>query len=108
MRSRTPVIPDWTRDLASMLEVADESGHNVEAWCGRCREYRHLKRPELERIAAAKGLGYSLFIKRTRCRMTEGCRGWVTFRYERGPWAYALFDEETESRWMQADMPGRG
>ena len=39
--------------------------------------------------------------------MKPGCRGWVTFRYERGPWAYALFDEAQEMRWMEADMVER-
>lgn len=94
------IIPSWTRSIATMLEVTDQPGHNVEAWCDRCRICRHLKRRELERIAKAKGPDYSLFNRRTRCRMTEGCTGWVTFRYQRGCWAYALYDEQTEMRWF--------
>ena len=97
---RHTIYPSWTKSIGSMLEVTDERGHNVEAWCDRCRECTILKRPELERIAAAKGMTYSLFNRRTRCRMTEGCTGWVTFRYQRGAWAYGLYDEATEMRWF--------
>ena len=86
-----------------MLEVVDQRGHAIEVRCNKCREFKVLTKVDLERIIQAKGPDYSLFNRRCRCKLTPDCPGWNSFRYQRGPWAYGLYDEKTEMRWFLND-----
>jgi hypothetical protein len=103
MRRGPSIVPSWTKTISSMIE-AHGPGCNVEVRCSLCAGFKKLAKEDLERIGAAKGMDYSLWNKRTRCRLTPGCRGWNTFRFEHGPWAYGLFDDKQIGRWMDADM----
>lgn len=68
MGKRTPIRPDWTANLATLIA----SGEKVRAMCDRCPAYRDLDLPAL---AAAKGADFSLWGKVSHCRLTEGCPG---------------------------------
>lgn len=71
--------PSWTTNLGTLIEA----GHIVRAWCDKCGQTRD---PDLVALAEIKGFDYSLWGKKTRCRMTPGCDGWNRFWYGgRGP-----------------------
>lgn len=44
--------------------------------CDTCRKYKDV---DLVKLAEIKGLDYSLWNRRTACRLTPGCNGKVRF-----------------------------
>ena len=98
------ITPSWTHDLRSMLKVCGEPGHSVIVRCLKCFVNRALERDDFDRLLKAKGEAFSLFNKRTRCRLTSGCEGWNVFGYTHGPWVYPLYDEGQLERWGAIDQ----
>lgn len=97
-------IPPWASDIRSMLTAYEDRRCRIRVRCLLCRASRDLNYRDLERIADAKGLSYSLYNRRTRCRLTTGCTGWNVFGYSTGCWVYHLYDERQEDRWLELDQ----
>ena len=60
--------PAWTATLGAMLD----NGVSCRATCTKCDAWRDI---DLEALAAKIGLDTTLWNKRTRCRLTDGCAG---------------------------------
>ena len=103
--STWPNAPGWTADLRSMLAAYDDQsyGVTVRARCRTCRKWQDFTRRDLERIADQRGMAFSLFNKRTRCRLTTGCHGWNIFGWSNGTWVYPLYSEQQDERWAAHD-----
>ncbi len=72
MGKGTPSRPAWAANLGAMID-----GRVLcSACCDRCRAWKEV---DLEQLAQAKGRDYSLWGKRTRCRITPGCDGFNRF-----------------------------
>ena len=97
------IVPAWTHDLRSMIKVCGEPGHQVIVRCLKCCINRALEQDDFDRIIKARGEAFSLFNKRTRCRLKTGCEGWNVFGYSHGPWVYPLYDERQVARWDAYD-----
>ena len=90
--------------MRSMLKACDEPGCSVIVRCLKCYISRALDRDDFTRIIKAKGEAFSLFNKRTRCRLKTGCAGWNVFGYTHGPWVYPLYDDRQLALWGEADL----
>lgn len=44
-------------------------------------------------------LDYTLYNRRTRCRLTPGCPGWNYFLFDHVTYKMAMFDPEQAARW---------
>lgn len=66
------MIPTWTRTIGHLMANDAE----VVAHCSACGGSWDA---DLERIAKAKGVNYTLWNRTTRCR-TVGCKGKVWFK----------------------------
>lgn len=86
-----------------MLAAFGAAKHVVRVRCLKCRASRDLDRGDLERIAVAKGSAFSLYNKRTRCRLTTDCTGWNVFGYSEGFWVYHLYDQYRMEIWGERD-----
>jgi hypothetical protein len=80
------------RTLGQMLD----QGHTAMAECATCRGHHDI---DLAQLIEKVGRDYSLWNRRSRCRLTEGCPGWVVFRCGPG-WPHLMADEATEWRWF--------
>jgi hypothetical protein len=102
MGGRAPItrFPAWTATIRSIIEAqARRPEHSNVTWfCNACGAHGV---PDLQRILAAKGPGYSLVNRRTRCRK-KGCKGWVRFNYQSGMMR-ALADDATIDLWSLKD-----
>lgn len=87
------------RTLGRMIE------HGFTAF-GRCSTCGKEKAVDLEALAALKGADYSLWNRRSRCQLTEGCRGWVHFHVGPG-WPSPAYDERTQWRWFHIEWEER-
>ena len=54
---------------------------------------------DLAPLLAAKGPDYSLFNRRCRCRLSDGCPGWNRFLHRRSSVFLPMWDDETALRW---------
>jgi hypothetical protein len=63
----------WTKNLGTLITASRE----VRAFCDTCRAPFVVV--DLVKLAAIKGEDYSLWNRRTKCRLTEGCPGWNRF-----------------------------
>jgi hypothetical protein len=72
---RTPIRPDYTASLATLID----SNTRVRAMCDTCSGYRDV---DLVALSLVKGEGYSLWGRRTRCRITPGCLGFNRFYFD--------------------------
>jgi hypothetical protein len=72
--------PDWARTVAGLLEV-DAA---VTAFCSSCGGVWRKDRRWLERLAQARGPGFSLWGSRPRC-WTRGCPDRLFFRASCAP-----------------------
>lgn len=59
--------------------IADEA--RIMGLCSTCEQYRDV---DLGALREIKGGSYSLINRRTRCKLTPGCPGWVKFHYLHG------------------------
>jgi hypothetical protein len=75
MGKRTPIRPGFTASLVTMIAAAVR----CRAMCGTCSGWREL---DLTALAAKIGPDATLWNKRTRCRITEGCGGINRFYYD--------------------------
>jgi hypothetical protein len=72
--------------------------------CTTCKAHRQIDLPALiEKV----GPDYSLWNRRCRCRLTDGCMGWNRF-FVGGGWPTKSWDDATEDRWMEMDWRERG
>ena len=71
------IRPKWTLTLGNMID--DYS--TVSVHCTHCRRHRVLSRDALIALAEKVGRDYSLWNRRCRCRLKEGCTGWNKFNY---------------------------
>ncbi|NIJ07260.1 hypothetical protein FHS31_000856 [Sphingomonas vulcanisoli] len=72
----------------------------------RCRGCGKVKQIDLDALIAKVGRDYSLWNRRCRCRLTEGCSGWNIF--EVGPgWHVAAYDPSQDQRWLNEDYQER-
>lgn len=75
-----------------------EAGAHIQVRCTECKMHRRFTREDLEILAAKVGMDYSLYNRRTPCKLTPGCRGWNQFDYLLGVYR-PLRDVETGDRW---------
>lgn len=91
MGKNAPLIPEWAKTLNGLIE----QGVRVTVSCTQCSKHDFV---DLELLRARVGSGdYSLWNRRCRCRLTEGCTGWNRFRYVNGM-AWAMWDDEGAKR----------
>jgi hypothetical protein len=76
-----------------------EQGFESYARCTTCGGDKTVDLPAL---MAKVGPDYSLWNRRCRCRLTEGCTGWVRFMVGPG-WLTKDYDDRTEARWVDAE-----
>lgn len=99
-----PSIPTWASDVRAMMAAyAKDTRFTIRVRCLTCQVSRELAYRDLERIADSKGLAYSLYNRRTRCKLTTRCEGWNVFGYSSGMWVYHLYDESQMTRWAEHD-----
>ena len=91
-------FPTHVATLGGML---DGDG-KVQASCELCRVYVRFAKADIERMIAAKGRDYSLIGRRSRCKLTADCRGWVRFHFQSGVYR-PLWTDKDVSRWMALD-----
>jgi len=72
MGKRKPLRGAWTKNLGTMIA----EGIKCAGGCDRCRGWKEV---DLVKLAEIKGLDYSLWNRRTPCRLTPGCPGKVSF-----------------------------
>lgn len=70
----------------------------VRAGCDVCRQSRDV---DLAAVRAAKGGDYCLINRRSTCRFTTGCNGFVKFSYSLGVYR-RLWDDEVSDAWFFA------
>lgn len=94
-------FPSWTDTVGAMKNARDSNPDAccVQVSCDRCEGYRDV---DLDALIAAKGPGYSIVNRRSRCKLTKGCRGWNRFHYKSGVMR-PLWDQRTIERWVAAD-----
>lgn len=91
MGKTAPIKPSWVSSLDAMIAA----GVKVRTICTGCGKYRDLDNEDLK---AKVGGAFSLWNRRTRCRLTEGCSGWNRFYYINGM-AWGMWDDEGAARW---------
>ena len=79
------------RTLGKMID----GGHTAMAECSSCRGHRDI---DLVALAAKVGRDYSLWNRRSPCRLTDGCKGWMVYRCGPG-WPHLMADEDREMSW---------
>lgn len=101
MRKGEGITPSWVMTLGAIADTLAEHPHYfIRVHCRKCREHRDLDIPALiEKV----GRDYTLLNKRTRCRITPGCRGWNVFFYSTGTWTHNMFTEKQSLKWMAHD-----
>lgn len=92
MAKRAAWIPTWVQTLDAA--IADDA--RIMGVCSTCGQYRDV---DLVALREIKGGSYSLINRRTRCKLTPGCQGWVKFHYLHGVFR-PLWDEAAEARWL--------
>jgi hypothetical protein len=95
--NRSHYFPTWVRTLGAIL---DDGTIEIKARCRTCQRSRAI---DIAALAARLGRDYSLCNRRTRCRLTPGCRGWNVFGYSTGTWVHHLFDPTTDAAWARRD-----
>lgn len=94
---RARIEPAWTLTLGAGL---DQRNVEFRARCRGCKGYRSINLTALIRTV---GRDYSLWHRRSKCRITLGCEGWNVFEYSTGTWWWHMYDEADEDRWMAID-----
>lgn len=74
-------------------------GLKARVTCTVCKTSREI---DLEALVAKVGDDYTLFNKRTRCKLTPGCRGWNRFLHANSG-GMGMWDAAQENRWVAAD-----
>lgn len=87
------------RTLAEMID------HGFESYA-RCTTCGVSRRIDLHALMAKVGPDYSLWNRRCRCKLTDACHGWVSFKVGPG-WHTPDFDNRTEARWIDAEWEER-
>lgn len=67
----------------------------VRVHCEVCKAERLI---DLVQLRTKVGGEYSLINRRSRCKLTEGCKGWNLFYVRHGPYV-GLWDEKAGIRW---------
>lgn len=91
-------FPSWVQTLDASL--AQERPVVIKAHCPKCGEWREV---DLAALREKVGGSYSLVNRRSPCRLTPGCEGWVKFHYLNGV-VRPLWDDSAEARWMQMEL----
>lgn len=89
-------FPTWVQTLDLSIAFGNVQ---IKGWCSKCGKVKPVDFVKLREI---KGGDFSLINKRTRCKLTEGCSGWVKFHYKHGIFR-PLWDDDTSDRWCSAD-----
>lgn len=79
--------------------MAAEPACHVRATCSTCGGFRDI---DLQALAAKVGPEYSLVNRRSPCKLTPGCKGWVKFMYNKGVMRF-LWTYEQEWVWDARD-----
>lgn len=97
-------VPAWTKTLATMLDCVRERPDTewVRCWCDTCKRVRTLDAATLAALVQKVGPDYSLINRRSRCKLSPGCVGWVSFKFYHGVFR-RLNDDRTEERWQEED-----
>jgi hypothetical protein len=77
MAKRGAYFPGWVETLGAM----SDGNAKIMASCVDCGAHKIV---DIERLIEIKGRSYSLVNRRSRCRLTPGCNGWVRFFYMNG------------------------
>lgn len=85
----------WMPSKVQSVGAMQDTAARVEGWCSKCGQVRQV---DYARLIASKGREYSLINRRTRCKLTAGCNGWVKFHYLHGVMR-PLFDEGQAHKW---------
>jgi hypothetical protein len=87
------------RTLAEMIQ----GGFQSFVRCSLCKGHRQI---DLHALLAKVGPDYSLWNRRSRCKLTKGCKGWNKFAV--GPGYPAKdYDDRTEMRWFDLEWDER-
>jgi hypothetical protein len=92
MAKRAAIFPSWVKSLDVMIA----KGALVQVGCDTCVDYRQL---DLKALREKMGGSYSLVNRRTRCRLTNDCKGWNRFFYLNGLYR-PLWDDSATDRWI--------
>jgi hypothetical protein len=76
MGKNKPGRPDYTHSVGGLID----EGVEVRAWCDTCMAKYVVV--DLGKIAEARGRDFTLWNKRSRCRLTEDCKGTIGFYYQ--------------------------
>jgi len=95
MAKRACIFPSWVESLDA--GIAEEG--RIQGRCAKCGEVRRV---DLAALRDVKGGAYSLKNRRTRCKLTAGCDGWVRFHYMHGVMR-PLWDDATADRWLSQE-----
>lgn len=98
MGRNTPIVridKSWLQSLGAMID----GDAQIQAICNRCGRLKRFTREDLERLAAKVGRDYSLINRRTRCRLKQGCEGWVRFYYLMGVYRPLWDEDHAWRRW---------
>ncbi|WP_143066853.1 hypothetical protein [Sphingobium sp. YR768] len=79
--------------------MAAEPACHVRAICWTCKEHRDI---DLQALAAKVDPDYSLIDRRSPCKLTDGCKGWVKFMYLMGVYRH-LWSYERAAIWDARD-----
>jgi hypothetical protein len=98
-------FPAWTHTIGAMKATRDEKPDHaaVRVSCEMCGEWREV---DLDALVERLGPDFSLSNRRSRCKLTNGCRGWNRFRYQSGVMR-PLWDDKTTNRWIDVEYEER-
>jgi hypothetical protein len=97
MGAKSPgILPSWVRTVHAM---AAEPACKVRAICWTCDGHKDI---DLQALAAKVDENYSLLDRRSPCRFTDGCKGWVRFMYLFGVYRH-LESYERREIWAARD-----
>lgn len=91
--------PPWMKTVGA----AKEENTELRAECSVCHDGRAV---DLDKVIALKGPDYSLINRRTKCTLTEACKGWIKFYFPLGVYQ-RMWDDETALRWSDIDRAER-
>jgi hypothetical protein len=80
------------RTLGQMVD----GGHTAMAECATCRGHQDI---DLAKLIAKVGREYSLWNRRSPCRLTPGCTGFMVYRAGPG-WPHLMADDDVEMWWV--------
>jgi hypothetical protein len=92
MAKRAAILPSWVQTVGVMRD----NDTRVRAFYSSCNIWIDV---DIAALAGRVGDAYSLIDRRSRCRLTPTCTGWVRFLYCHGVYR-PLWTDEAVTRWL--------